>query len=88
MKVPDILQKQYRMMCWIRTKNIIVSGITKNQMTCTKIGLDEVPILPLKMPFFLRREQRHPKPNETFDEQSIIQVSKNTDQLQLYQENN
>ena len=76
------------MMYWMRTKNTIVSGITKNLMTCTKIDLDEVLILPHKMPFFLRREQKRPKPNETFDEQSIIQVSKNTDQLQLYQENN
>ena len=83
-----ILYKQYRMMFWMRTKNIIVSGITKNQTICTKNDLDEVQIVAQKMPFFLPPEQKHPKPNEMFDEQFIILVSKNTDQLQSYQENN
>ena len=37
-----ILYKQYQMMFWMRTKNIIVSGITKNRTICTKNDLDEV----------------------------------------------
>ena len=38
----NIHNKQHRIMFWIRTKNIIVSGITMNKTKCTKIDLDEV----------------------------------------------